>query len=210
MRPTVNPDREGCNPVRPTPRIRNVVAIAVSGAVAGVAVAAPAAAHMPPPASPAQAHTPTHSHPAPAKRSRTPKHVTCTVNLFAIIKQPAPTAANFGTTRCNRGLGTGVQQDSSTTTRTSPTTGSFSGPWKMFFDEGTLYGTFSISFVTTLEPLMTDPPSFAIRGVAYTGTLRVTRGSGRYAHVRGSGTLTGASPDAVQTRLDEHLTLTGL
>jgi hypothetical protein len=183
--------------------MRSLAAIAASSAVAGGAVAAPAPAHMSP-------SKPSHAHPAVAKRSKRPKQVTCTVNLFAIIKQPAPTAANFGTTRCNRGLGVGVQQDTSTTTRTSPTTGSFTGPFKMFFDEGTLYGTFSISFVTTLEPLMTDPPSFAIRGVAYTGTLRVTRGSGRYAHVRGSGTLTGTSPDAVQTQLDEHLTLTGL
>ena len=179
-----------------------MAAVGIASAVAAAAVAAPAPAHQ----HPLGAH-----HPAAAKhKKKRPKQVTCTLNLYAIIKQPAPTAANFGTAQCNRGLGTGVQQDSSTTTRTSLTTGSFTGPFKLFFDEGTLYGTFEISFVTTLEPLATDPPSFAIRGVAYTGTLKVTRGSGKYSRVRGSGTLTGTSPDAVQTQLNETLTLTGL
>lgn len=198
--------------MRPTPRMRSMVAVGISSALAAAAVAAQAPADtssrpIPPPPAGKTTPTPLHKHQHKHKQ-RTP--VTCTLNLFAIIKQPAPTAANFGTTRCSAGLGTGVQQDSSTTTRTSPTTGSFTGPFKMFFNEGTIYGTFTISFVTTLEPLATEPPSFAIRGVAYTGRLKVTRGSGRYRHVRGTGTLTGTSPDAVQTQLVEKLTLTGL
>jgi hypothetical protein len=192
--------------------MRSMVAAGICSALAAAAVAAPAPAGtssrpIPPP--PAGQPKPKPFTPHKHKHKR-PTHVTCTLNLYAVIKQPAPTAANFGTTRCSAGLGTGVQQDSSTTTRTSPTTGSFTGPFKMFFDQGTIYGTFTISFVTTLEPLATDPPSFAIRGVAYTGTLKVTRGSGRYSGVRGSGTLTGTSPDAVQTQLVEKLRLTGL
>jgi hypothetical protein len=185
--------------------MRSTAAAGIAGALVAVAVAAPAAATRSPAGVPSS-HATKHQ----AQKKHKPRQVVCNLNLYAIIRQPAPTAANFGTTQCNRGLGTGVQQDRSTTTRTSATTGSFTGPFKMFFDEGTIYGTFTISFVTTIEPLATTPPSFAIRGVDYTGTARVTRGSGRYSHVRGSGTLTGHSPDAVQTQLVERLTLTGL
>jgi len=197
--PTVSlSSRKGATTVHHSSRLRSAAAVAVVSVLAAAAVTAPAPAYR----------TPAHSSKAPKKKKVT--HVDCTLNLYAIIKQPAPTAANFGTTQCTKGLGSGVQQDTSTTTRTSPTTGSFTGPFKMFFDKGTLYGTFTISFVTTLEPLATTPPSFAIRGVAYTGTLTVTRGSGRYRHARGMGTLTGSSPDAVQTQLHERLRLTGL
>jgi hypothetical protein len=181
--------------------MRSTAAVGIASALFAAAVAAPAAATKPPilAASGAAKH-----------KAHKPRQVVCNLNLYAIIRQPAPTAANFGTTQCNRGLGGGVQQDSSTTTRTTATTGSFTGPFKMFFDEGTIYGRFTISFVTTIEPLATTPPSFAIRGVDYVGTVRVTRGSGRYSHVRGSGTMAGHSPDAVQTQLVERLTLTGL
>src|SRR3982751_3456503 len=85
---------------------------------------------------------------APAK-SRT---VTCKLKLFATIPQPAPTAANYGSTNCGKPFGFGVQKDSSTVTRSSLTTGVFEGPWKMFFDTGTIKGTFKIAFVTTLGP----------------------------------------------------------
>jgi hypothetical protein len=181
--------------------MRSMVAVGIASALAAVAVAAPAPASKPRVVAPSA---------ATKHKKKTPKQVMCTLNLHAIIKQPAPTAANFGTTQCNRGFGAGVQQDTSTTTRTSLTTGSFTGPFKMFFDEGTIYGTFTISFVTTLAPPVPPATLPTISGVAYTGTLKVTRGSGRYGHVRGSGTLTGTSPDAVQTQLVEKLTLTGL
>jgi hypothetical protein len=185
--------------VRSSIHLRSAVAVGLSSVIAAAAVAAPASAVKPP-----------ITLPATAKKPRKPTHVSCTVNLWAIIRQPAPTAANFGTTRCSHGFGLGVQQDSSTTTRTSLTTGSFTGPFKMFFDQGTIYGTFTIGFVTTLAPPAPPATLPTIAGVAYRGTLKVTRGSGRYAHARGGGTLTGSSPDAVQTRLDEHLMLTGL
>jgi hypothetical protein len=78
-------------------------------------------------------------------------NITCDLTLFAIIPQPAPTAANFGTTTCTKPFGTGVQQDSSVTTRTSPTTRFFTGPFKMLFNDGTIKGTFKIAFKTTLN-----------------------------------------------------------
>lgn len=139
---------------------------------------------------------------APAKKV---EHVGCTLHLNAIIKQPAPTAANFGTASCDNEFGEGVDHDSSTTTRTSPLTGHFTGPWKLYFDEGTVSGILTINFVTTVGG---SPP--AITGVTYDGTLQVTGATGRYKHVRGTGTVTGFSPDAVKTQLDEVFTLTGV
>lgn len=132
------------------------------------------------------------------------KQITCKLTLYATIKQPAPTAANFGATNCSPPFGSGVQRDSSTTTRASPLTGSFTGPFKMFFDRGSIHGTFTIAFVTTVDAAL------KITGVTYKGTLKVTGGSARNKRVRGTGTITGFSPDAVKTSLTEVLTLTGV
>jgi hypothetical protein len=132
------------------------------------------------------------------------KQITCKLTLYATIKQPAPTAANFGAANCSAPLRNGVQRDASTTTRTSPLTGSFTGPFKMFFDRGSIHGTFTISFVTTVDAAL------HITGVTYKGTLKVTGGSARNKRVRGTGTITGFSPDAVKTNLTEVLTLTGV
>ena len=137
--------------------------------------------------------------------SSQPKNVTCNLWLHALIPQPAPTAANVGVVRCDQGIGWGAQRDSSVTTRTSPLTGSFTGPFTMYFEDGFLLGTFTINFVTTVggNPLH-------ITGVTYNGTVEITGGTGDYRRVRGSGTVTGFSPDAVDTQLTEKLTLTGL
>ena len=137
--------------------------------------------------------------------SSQPKNVTCNLRLRALIPQPAPTAANIGIVRCDNGIGWGAQRDSSVTTRTSALTGSFTGPFTMYFEDGFLLGTFTINFVTTVggNPLR-------ITGVTYDGTVEITGGTGDYRRVRGDGTVTGFSPDAVTTTLTEKLTLTGL
>jgi hypothetical protein len=137
--------------------------------------------------------------PAPAATN-----ITCNLQLVAVIPQPAPTAANVGLTKCDK-LGQGAQTDSSVTTRTSALTGSFTGPFEMKFKKGSLLGTFTINFVTTVggNPLH-------ITGVTYDGTVTVTGGTGAYAGVTGGGTVTGFSPDAVFTNLTENLTLNGV
>lgn len=132
------------------------------------------------------------------------KSISCALTLFATIKQPAPTAANFGPAKCTRPFGTGVQQDSSKTTRTSLTAGSFTGPIKLFFDRGTIRGTFKIAFVTTLSA------QYQITGVTYQGTLKITGGTAAYRRVRGTGTVTGTSPDAVKTTLAYRMKLSGV
>jgi hypothetical protein len=142
---------------------------------------------------------------APAKTRK----ITCKLDLFATIPQPAPTAANFGSSSCGKPFGFGVQKDSSTVTRSSLTTGVFEGPFKMFFDTGTIKGTFKISFVTTLAPPVPPATLPTIAGVVYTGTVKVTGGTGAWRRIRGGGSVTGTSPDAKRTSLTEKMTLTG-
>jgi len=93
--------------------------------------------------------------------------------------------------------------------RTSLTTGNFTGPFKMFFDTGTIKGTFNIAFVTTLAPPVPPATLPTIAGVAYTGTLRVTGGTGAWRRIRGTGKIVGTSPDAKRTALTETLAPTG-
>ena len=145
----------------------------------------------------------------PAVAPAATRKITCQLDLFATIPQPAPTAANFGRTSCGKPFGVGVQKDSSTVTRTSLTTGVFEGPFKMFFDTGTIKGTFKISFVTTLAPPVPPATLPTIAGVVYTGTVAVTGGTGAWRRIRGSGTVTGTSPDAKRTALTETMTLRG-
>jgi hypothetical protein len=46
--------------------------------------------------------------------------------------------------------------------------------------------------------------------VNYTGTLKVRFGTGKFKKVKGSGTLTGISPDLVKSALRYKLRLSGL
>jgi hypothetical protein len=170
--------------VRLTSRTRKAALIGLSSAIALATAVVPA--------------------PAATKTAKARK-VTCSLLLFATIKQPAPTAGNYGSAKCSRPFGRGVQEDSSTVKRSSPTSGTFTGPFRMYFDRGTIKGTFSIAFVTVLAPA-----TYAITGVLYKGVLKVTEGTGAFRRVRGTGTVTGTSLDAVKTTLTYTLKLTAI
>lgn len=65
------------------------------------------------------------------------------------------------------------------------------------------------ALVTTLAPPVPPATLPTIAGVVYTGTVSVTGGTGAWRRIRGSGTVTGTSPDAKVTSLTEKLTLRG-
>jgi hypothetical protein len=134
----------------------------------------------------------------PAKATKANEKVSCAISLIAVKPPRTITAENFGSLRCTPALGKGVQHDSSFVTPTSKLAGSFTGPYQQFFETGTVYGHFSITYTV-------DPATFA---VTYTGTIAIEGGTGKYKRYRGAGTLSGASPDAIHTALTEDLTLT--
>ena len=128
------------------------------------------------------------------KSTSTTRLVKCKAALVA-TQLPFETAENFGTLTCSVPLGRGVQHDSSTVTRTSTTSGSFAGGVKLFFNTGTLRGTYKSSFTV------------ANRTITYAGTLKLSSGTGDFQGVTGKGTLTGTSTDAVHSAIVERLTL---
>ena len=138
------------------------------------------------------------SSPASKPKKKVSEQVTCNLNLIAVKPPRTIYAENFGTVQCTPRLGKGVQHDSSFVTPTSRVAGSYTGPFQMYFETGTLYGHFTISYVT-------NPTTLA---VTYNGTLQIEGGTGKYKTYRGSGTLTGTSPDAIRTAVTETITLT--
>jgi hypothetical protein len=143
--------------------------------------------------------TTTTTTPAPApkaapKPKATTKTITCKASLVA-TKPPVSSAENFGTVSCSAPLGKGVHHDTSTITRSSPTAGSFAGPLKLFFNTGTVRGTYKMSFAV------------ANKAITYDGTLKISSGTGAFAGVTGSGTISGKSGDAVKSAITEKMTL---
>jgi hypothetical protein len=124
---------------------------------------------------------------------------TCTVRLQTLAA-PGASGEDFGTVACTPVFGKGVQHDTITVTPTSQTTATGTGPFKAFFDTGTIHGT---------TKLAAGAPSGGV--VTYTGTLKFTGGTGAYKHVRGSGTSECSSPDGgTHTACTSKGTVTGI
>jgi hypothetical protein len=110
-------------------------------------------------------------------------------------KPPVDRTEGFGTVTCSAPLGKGVHHDNSTVTATSATAGTFAGRVKLFFNTGTLRGTYTMAF------------SVANKTITYDGTLKISSGTGELAGVTGTGTIAGTSSDAVRSALTEAMTL---
>ncbi|MEA2222136.1 MAG: hypothetical protein QOH83_512 [Solirubrobacteraceae bacterium] len=115
----------------------------------------------------------------PAKHAE----VNCTFHLQTLAA-PGASGEDFGTVDCPSGFGKGVQHDTLTVTPTSPTTATMTGPFKQFFDTGTIHGTIKLTASAT-----------SAGAVTYTGTAKVSGGTGAYKHVRGSAKVQGSSSD---------------
>jgi hypothetical protein len=124
------------------------------------------------------------------------KTITCKAKLFA-TRTPVSNAEEFGTLSCASPLGKGVQHNTAKVTRGADATkGTFSGTVKLFLDTGTVRGSYRTEF--TVQP-----------GAAkYDGTMRISSGTGAYKGVKGTGTITGSSANAITTSLTEKLALT--
>jgi hypothetical protein len=115
---------------------------------------------------------------AAAKKKRT---VSCT---FHLRTQSFPTATapgeDFGFVDCSGPFGSGVQYDTFTLTPETATTGTAELKFKAYFDQGTVSGVWNATYEFTS----------ATEGT-FEQTVTWTHGTGKFKHVRGSGTGTG-------------------
>ena len=118
---------------------------------------------------------------APAKPKKQIK-VGCALQLTALgPPQGTPPVINsFGFVQCDRPLGDGVHYGSAiaTPTATNAATGTIAVTFKNYYDRGTLSGKIAGTFTATSD---TD--------ITYAGTVTITGGTGKFKHVRGSGTI---------------------
>jgi hypothetical protein len=130
----------------------------------------------------------------PKPTATTTKNITCRESLVA-TKAAADNSENFGTVTCSTPFGKGVRHDTATLAAPVKTAGAFSGGLKLFFNTGTLRGTYHLNF-TILNKVVT-----------YDGTVKISSGTGAFARVTGSGTTAGTSDDGVHSTITEKLTL---
>lgn len=128
------------------------------------------------------------------QRKATTKNVTCREDIVA-TKAGSDNSENFGTVTCSAPFGKGMRHDTATLAAPVKTAGAFSGGLKLFFNTGTLRGSYHLNF-TILD-----------KTVTYDGTVKITSGTGEFAGVTGSGTTTGTSSDGVHGTITEKLTL---
>jgi hypothetical protein len=127
----------------------------------------------------------------------THKKAKCTLYLQTLAAPTATTGEAFGTSRCSGAFGNGVFHNTFTATPTSATTGSVTGPFKLYYDTGTVHGTYKFKYSVSTTGTTTD-----------TGTATIMGGTGAYKHTRGSGKLTGLATDAHHSTFIYDATLT--
>lgn len=129
-----------------------------------------------------------------AAAKTTTRTISCRAALVA-TKPLGEAAENFGTVNCGAPLGKGVHHDTSRVDRQTQSSGTFAGPVKLFFNTGTLRGTYKTTF------------SIDKGTVLYDGTMKLTSGTGAFTGVTGTGTITGTGTDGVRSTMREKLTL---
>ena len=101
----------------------------------------------------------------------------CTLALNA-QGAPNPSGVHLGFAKCPRPFGQGLHHNSYTVTPTGPGQGSIAATFKNYYNLGTARGRATMTFTAT-SPM----------NITYQGTVRYTGGTGKFRHVRGSGTI---------------------
>ena len=91
---------------------------------------------------------------------------------------PNPSGIHFGFATCPKPFGKGVHHNSYTVTPTGPGQGTIAARFKNYYNLGTARGRAAMTFTATSP---TD--------ITYTGTVTYTGGTGKFRHVKGSGTI---------------------
>lgn len=102
--------------------------------------------------------------------------------------------------RCPKPFGKGLHFNEYTVTPAAPASGTAAGSFKNFYDRGTMRGSFALTFSAT-----------APGAVTYAGTVTYTGGTGKFKHVRGSGTIRCTTTDGgAQKTCTVNSELTGI
>ncbi len=132
-------------------------------------------------------------------KSKKVTKLTCTLQTYA-QGTPNPTLIQFGFANCPKPFGRGLHYSRVTVSPTGPGTGTARGTFKNFYNLGTARGTASLTFSPTAPGTLT-----------YKGTVTYKGGTGKFKHVRGSGTIECTSTDAGAHRTcTVHSKLTGI
>jgi hypothetical protein len=112
------------------------------------------------------------------------------------VLPPAQQGSEYGTASCAKPLGGGVQKD----VFTVPASGDTVAKYTMYFSTGTLFGTYDLT--PTGEPtsfLETD----------WTGTMKVTGGTGAFKGAKGVGTMSCKTMDGIHSTCTDKLHVKG-
>jgi hypothetical protein len=127
--------------------------------------------------------------------------VACTTNVAIMIARgdngvtpPVQQGSEYGSSVCGRPLGQGVQADGFTVAATGDTVAKYS----LYFHGGSIHGSYDLS---------PQESPFNFLQVNYTGTLKVTGGTGAFVGMTGTGTMTCATLDGVHTTCTDKLKL---
>jgi hypothetical protein len=110
------------------------------------------------------------------------------------VALPADSGVMFGTASCGKVLGSGIADYNFALQDTGDLTGSF----KVYFSTGSVHGKFDLS-PTDSSP--SSPNTFLSQD--YTGTAKVTGGTGTDAGVTGKATLVCSTPDSIHMSCTE-------
>ena len=172
----------------------------------GIAIAGLLTASIPAVAT-ARPSAPGHKKPAKTKPAPKPKPVTtrlaCKLKIATQIPgddlsvTPGQTGVQYGTAGC--GKLRGVESD----TFALDDAGNMIAPFTLWFKGGTVSGKF------TLTPSGQGIPTSSTFGAeSYTGTAKVTSGSGSWSRATGKGTLKCSTPDGANFSCTESLKVT--
>ena len=137
---------------------------------------------------------------AASSKSKTTK-VSCSASTSIVppagdsaVLPPAAQGTEYGTANCGGGLGHGVQADSFDV----PADGDTVAKYTMYFATGNVHGTYDLT---------PQSSSLNFLSTTWTGTIKVTGGTGAWKGVKGTGTMKCSTPDDIHTSCKDHLKL---
>ncbi|CAN5616675.1 hypothetical protein BH20ACT17_BH20ACT17_05900 [soil metagenome] len=134
-----------------------------------------------------------------AAKSNKTTQLSCALELYA-QGMPNPSGIHFGFVKCPSPFGKGLHYSAYTVTPTGMGTGTVAGTFKNYYNRGTTRGTVALTFAATSP-----------KDITYTGTVTYTGGTGRFKHVKGSGTIQCTSSDGgARKACTVNSTLTGV